>query len=188
MLFPHVSSVCIWSRVKARKFTRHRANGRWLEKAVYSPFDSSQGEPITCSTKLCIFSCMQFCDVDGCRRLSLSLSFSNRFDGGGGEVAAIKGHGTKGRRHCESTYNEVMHAFTTRIFLPFKRSSGSGDGAFFSPLLRIIRWSLIETSLKIERVRISDFSESLCSFISSKIGAQVVTETNFLVDRTLVVF
>lgn len=115
MLFPHVSSVCIWSRVKARKFTRHRANGRWPEKAVYSPFDSSQGEPITCSTKLCIFSCMQFCDVDGCRRLSLSRTDSMAAEE---RSRRLKATGTKGRRHCESTYNEVTHAFTRGFSFP----------------------------------------------------------------------
>lgn len=134
-------------------------------------------------SRACNFATWMVADVSLCLSLSRTDSMAAEE-----RSRRLKATGTKGRRHCESTYNEVTHAFTTRIFLPFKRSSGSGDGAFFSPLLRIIRWSLIETSLKIERVRISDFSESLCSFISSKIGAQVVTETNFLVDRTLVVF
>lgn len=134
-------------------------------------------------SRACNFATWMVADVSLCLSLSRTDSMAAEK-----RSRRLKATETKGRRHCESTYNEVTHAFTTRIFLPFKRSSGSGDGAFFSPLFRIIRWSLIETSLKIGTVRISDFSESLCSFISSKIGAQVVTETNFLVDRTLVVF
>lgn len=96
-------------------------------------------------SRACNFATWMVADVSLCLSLSRTDSMAAEE-----RSRRLKATGTKGRRHCESTYNEVTHAFTTRIFLPFKRSSGSGDGAFFSLLLRIIRWSLIETSLKRE--------------------------------------
>ena len=93
MLFP--------SSLRAKsKFTRHRADGLGRPSThllILRRANRLRVRRNCAFSRACNFAP---CDVDGCRRLSLSLSFSlsfsNRFDGGGGEVAAIKGHGNEG--------------------------------------------------------------------------------------------
>lgn len=103
---------------------RERSAGRWPTKAAYLPFDSLPGKPITCSAKPCIFS---YNLLHG-RADSRLTGHSKRFDEGKKRVASKQEErscrlkAAERRDATDSTYNEVTHAFRTRIFSTFTRS------------------------------------------------------------------